>query len=75
MKRLSFTLIDFAVIASVGLLCGCTATEPLKSGNGLLICGCVAVAVGAWFLARRHGNFRGQLSAAQNRLETKQGDL
>lgn len=33
MKRLSFTLIDFAVIASVGLLCGCAGTAPLKGGK------------------------------------------
>jgi len=30
---LSFTLIDFAVIASVGLLCGCAGTAPLKGGK------------------------------------------
>lgn len=33
MKRLTFTLIDFAVIASVGLLCGCAGTAPLKGGK------------------------------------------
>ena len=33
MKRFSFTLIDFAVIASVGLLCGCAGTAPLKGGK------------------------------------------
>jgi hypothetical protein len=33
MKRLNFTLIDFAVIASVGLLCGCADTAPLKGGK------------------------------------------
>ncbi len=33
MKRLNFTLIDFAVIASVGLLCGCAGTAPLKGGK------------------------------------------
>lgn len=33
MKRLSFTLIDFAVLASVGLLCGCAGTAPLKGGK------------------------------------------
>ena len=33
MKRVSFTLIDFAVIASVGLLCGCAGTAPLKGGK------------------------------------------
>lgn len=33
MKRLSSTLIDFAVMAAAGLLCGCTATTPLKGGK------------------------------------------
>lgn len=33
MKRLNFTLIDFAVMASVGLLCGCAGTGPLKGGK------------------------------------------
>jgi hypothetical protein len=36
MKRLSFTLIDFAVIASVGLLCGCVGTAPLKGGRATM---------------------------------------
>ncbi len=36
MKQLNFTLIDFAVIASVGLLCGCTATKPLKGGKATM---------------------------------------
>lgn len=36
MKRLSFTLIDFAVIASVGLLCGCAGTAPLKGGKATM---------------------------------------
>ena len=33
MKRFSSTLIDFAVLASVGLLCGCAGTAPLKGGK------------------------------------------
>jgi hypothetical protein len=33
-------------------------------GNELLILGGVALAVGGWFLAHRHGEFRGQLNAA-----------
>jgi len=34
MKRLSSTLIDFAVIAAASaVLCGCTATKPLKGGK------------------------------------------
>jgi hypothetical protein len=32
-KRWSFTLIDFAAVASVGLLCGCAGTAPLKGGK------------------------------------------
>lgn len=37
MRRLSFTLIDFAAIASVGLLCGCVGTAPLKGGKATII--------------------------------------
>ena len=33
MKRLKFALIDIAVMASVGLLCGCAGTAPLKGGK------------------------------------------
>jgi len=33
MKRWNHTLIDFAVIASLGLLCGCAGTAPLKGGK------------------------------------------
>ncbi len=33
MKGLNYTLIDFAMIASVGLLCGCAVTKPLKGGK------------------------------------------
>ncbi|HEU5071744.1 MAG TPA: hypothetical protein VFV96_15165 [Verrucomicrobiae bacterium] len=33
MKRLNHTLIDVAVMASVGLLCGCSGTAPLKGGK------------------------------------------
>jgi len=33
MKRLSFTLIDLAVIASVGLLCSCAGPSPLRGGK------------------------------------------
>jgi hypothetical protein len=36
MKRLNHTLIDFAVIASVGLLCGCVGTAPLKGGKATM---------------------------------------
>ena len=36
MKRLSSILIDFAVIASVGLLCGCAVTAPLKGGKATM---------------------------------------
>jgi len=32
-------------------------------GNELLILGGVALAVGAWFLAHRHGQLRGQLQS------------
>jgi len=37
MKRLSFTLIDFAMIASVRLLCGCAGTSPLKGGKAKML--------------------------------------
>jgi hypothetical protein len=33
MKQLNRTLIDFAVIASLGLLCGCAGPAPLKGGK------------------------------------------
>jgi hypothetical protein len=34
-------------------------------GNELLILGGVALAIGAWFLAHRHGHLRGMVHAAQ----------
>jgi len=36
MKRLNYTLIDFVAIASVGLLCGCAGTAPLKGGKATM---------------------------------------
>jgi hypothetical protein len=52
----------------------------LVAGNELLILGGVAVAVGGWFLAHRHGRLQGFVDANKNgvddRLEiTKPGDL
>ena len=38
----------------------------LVVGNELLILGAVAVAVGGWFLAHRHGHVRGQLHTLSN---------
>jgi len=40
----------------------------LVVGHELLILGGVAVAVGAWFLAHRHGRLHGELSAATRHL-------
>jgi len=40
----------------------------LVVGHELLILGGVAVAVGAWFLAHRHGRLHGELSATSRHL-------
>lgn len=47
----------------------------LVVGNELVILAGVAMAVGLWFLAHRHGQLRGWVAAAKSVTETKQGDL
>ena len=70
-----------SVTTSAAILVGGLALMVLPTlivGNELLILGVVAVAVGGWFLAHRHGHLRGIIDANKNgvddRLETK-GDL
>jgi hypothetical protein len=55
-----------SVTTSAALVLGGVALMVLPSlivGNELLILGCVAIAVGAWFLAHRHGQLRGVVAA------------
>ena len=55
-----------SVTTSAALMLGGVALMVLPTlvvGNELLILGAVAVAVGAWFLAHRHGQLRGQVVA------------
>lgn len=63
-----------SVTTSVGILAGGVALMVLPSlivGNELLILGGVALSVGAWFLAHRHGELRGTLNAKSDGAETK----
>ena len=56
-----------SVTTSAALMLGGLALVVLPSliiGNELLILGGVAVAVGGWFLAHRHGHLRGLLAAS-----------
>jgi hypothetical protein len=62
-----------AVIGSVtpsgGMAVGGLALMVLPTmivGNELLILGGVALAVGAWFLAHRHGKLKGMVEAQKN---------
>jgi hypothetical protein len=58
-----------SVTTSAALMLGGVALMVLPSmivGNELLILGGVGVAVGAWFLAHRHGQLRGIVSAGAN---------
>jgi hypothetical protein len=55
-----------SVTTSAALMLGGVALMVLPSlvvGNELLILGGVAVAVGGWFLAHRHGQLRGMVAA------------
>ena len=59
-----------SVTTSAALMLGGVALMVLPSlvvGNELLILGGVAVAVGGWFLAHRHGHLRGIVSASTGR--------
>jgi uncharacterized membrane protein YccC len=56
-----------SVTTSAALMLGGVALMVLPSlivGNELLILGGVAIAVGGWFLAHRHGQLRGTVSAS-----------
>ena len=58
-----------SVTTSIAITLGGVALMILPTlivGNELLIIGGVAVVVGAWFLAHRHGHARGQLAQSQN---------
>jgi uncharacterized membrane protein YccC len=60
-------LIIGSVTTSAALLLGGLALMVLPSlivGNELLILGGVAIAVGGWFLAHRHGQLRGTVAAS-----------
>ena len=56
-----------SVTTSAALMLGGVALMVLPSlivGNELLILGAVAIAVGGWFLAHRHGQLRGMVAAS-----------
>ena len=60
-----------SVTTSAALMLGGLALMVLPSlivGNELLILGGVAVAVGAWFLAHRHGQLRAQVSSLKSKV-------
>ena len=60
-----------SVTTSAALMLGGVALMVLPSlvvGNELLILGGVAVAVGGWFLAHRHGQLRGIVAASSGAL-------
>ena len=70
-----------SVTTSVALSAGGIALMVLPSlvvGNELLILGGVALVVGAWFLAHRHGRLRGMMDANINgvggRLKPNSGE-
>ena len=63
-----------SVTTSVAILIGGLALMVLPTlvvGNELLILGGVALAIGGWFLAHRHGQLRGLVDAAKTESETK----
>ena len=47
-----------------GLALALMVLPTLMVGNELLILGSVGLAVGAWFLAHRHGQLRGMVAAS-----------
>ena len=62
-----------SVTTSAALMLGGVALMVLPSlivGNELLLLGGVAVAVGGWFLAHRHGQLRGVVAASSVKSET-----
>jgi hypothetical protein len=69
-------LIIGSVTTSVAITAGGVALMILPSliaGNELLILGGVAVAVGFWFFAHRHGKLRGLLDASQSDVQASPG--
>ena len=67
-------LIIGSVTTSVALSAGGIALMVLPSlvvGNALLILGGVALVVGAWFLAHRHGRLRGFVDANKNGVDDR----
>jgi hypothetical protein len=63
-----------SVTTSVAILLGGLALMVLPTlivGNELLILGGVALAVGAWFLAHRHGHLRGMIDANKNGVDDR----
>jgi hypothetical protein len=60
-----------SVTTSAAMMLGGVALMVLPSlvvGNELLILGIVAVAVGGWFLAHRHGQLRGEVSSLKSQV-------
>ena len=67
-------LIIGSVTTSAAILVGGLALMLLPTlivGNELLILGGVAVAVGGWFLAHRHGQLRGLVDANKNGIDDR----
>jgi len=63
-----------SVTTSMGMAAGGVALMVLPTmivGNELLILGGVAVSVGAWFLAHRHGQLKGMVDANQNGIDDR----
>ncbi len=63
-----------SVTTSLAIMAGGVALMILPTlivGNELLILGGVAVAVGGWFLAHRHGQLRGFIDANQNGIDDR----
>ena len=63
-----------SVTTSLAITGGGVALMVLPSlivGNELLILGGVAVVVGAWFLAHRHGRLRGMIDANRNGIDDR----
>jgi hypothetical protein len=66
-----------SVTTSAALMLGGLALMDLPSlivGNELLILGGVALAVGGWFLAHRHGQLRGIVAASSGNPPAGTGD-
>ncbi len=60
-----------SVTTSAALMLGGVALMVLPTlvvGNELLILGVVALVVGAWFLAHRHGQLKGEVSSLKSKV-------